>query len=256
MEHKKIVIVGSDGLSTNIVFNALDTTFGVHKIVLENTESAQFFLKRRIKKLGLLTVIGQILFKIFIVKLLNITSKKRTKQILASHHMDDSAISEDKILRVPSINAESTIELLKNIKPDVIVVNGTRIISKKVLQSVGCKFINTHTGMTPMYRGVHGTYWALANNDLEHSGVTVHFVDEGIDTGNIISQTQVVPSKEDNFVTYPLLQLAAGIELLKDALKNYFDQKTVIQQAKGNSKLYYHPTIWQYLYYRVKRKVK
>lgn len=256
MEHKKIVIVGSDGLSTNIVFNAINNTFGVHKIVLENNESAQFFLKRRIKRLGLFTVIGQILFKIFIVKLLNKTSKKRAKEILTSNQMDNSAISEDKILRVPSINAQSTIELLKSLNPDVIVVNGTRIISKKVLQSVGCKFINTHTGMTPMYRGVHGTYWALANNDLEHSGVTVHFVDEGIDTGNIISQVQVIPTKKDNFVTYPLLQLAAGIELLKDALINYFNQEITIQQAKGNSRLYYHPTIWQYLYYRIKQNVK
>jgi folate-dependent phosphoribosylglycinamide formyltransferase PurN len=61
--------------------------------------------------------------------------------------------------------------------------------------SINSKFVNIHVGITPKYRGVHGTYWALVNNDVENSGVTVHFVDEGIDTGNIINQAIVVPSK-------------------------------------------------------------
>jgi folate-dependent phosphoribosylglycinamide formyltransferase PurN len=72
---------------------------------------------------------------------------------------------------------------LKAINPDLVIVNGTRIISKKVLSSINSKFVNIHVGITPKYRGVHGTYWALVNNDVENSGVTVHFVDEGIDTG-------------------------------------------------------------------------
>ena len=40
-----------------------------------------------------------------------------------------------------------------------------------------------HAGITPQYRGVHGGYWAVVNNDPEHCGVTIHFVDKGIDTG-------------------------------------------------------------------------
>jgi methionyl-tRNA formyltransferase len=40
--------------------------------------------------------------------------------------------------------------------------------------SINSKFVNIHVGITPKYRGVHGTYWALVNNDVENSGVTVH----------------------------------------------------------------------------------
>jgi methionyl-tRNA formyltransferase len=107
-----------------------------------------------------------------------------------------------------------------------------------------------------MYRGVHGTYWALVNNDIENSGVTVHFVDEGIDTGNIIKQKQVVPTSKDNFVTYPLLQLSVGIELLISTVEDYFNESIIISNKEGQSKLYYHPTIWEYLYYKIVRKVK
>lgn len=256
MKDKKIIILGGVGLSTNIVFNALNEKFGIHLAIIEGKEPMKVFLKRRIKRLGLFTVIGQIIFQLTIPKILNSLSKKRKSDIIIDNKLNLTDIPDDKIKKVTSINAKSTIELLKTINPDLIIVNGTRIISKKVLQSVDCKFINTHVGMTPMYRGVHGTYWALVNNDIENSGVTIHFVDEGIDTGNIIEQGQVLPASIDNFVTYPLLQLSVGKNLLLKAVQDYFDNTITIKNEKGESKLYYHPTIWQYLYFRIIKKVK
>ncbi|HTC01125.1 MAG TPA: formyltransferase family protein, partial [Ferruginibacter sp.] len=88
------------------------------------------------------------------------------------------------------------------------------------------------------------------------SGVTVHFIDEGIDTGNIIVQGHVGIGGNDNFTTYPLLQLARGVELLVQSVADYFDNTISIKKVAGKSKLFYHPTIWEYLYYRVIRKVK
>ena len=61
------------------------------------------------------------------------------------------------------------------------MVNGTRIISSRVLDSIGCPIINTHAGITPRYRGVHGGYWALAEGHPEEVGTTVHLVDKGIE---------------------------------------------------------------------------
>ncbi|MFT4646131.1 MAG: folate-dependent phosphoribosylglycinamide formyltransferase PurN, partial [Planctomycetota bacterium] len=47
----------------------------------------------------------------------------------------------------------------KKLNLDVIIVNGTRIISSKVLESMPALFINIHTGVTLQYGGVHGAYW-------------------------------------------------------------------------------------------------
>jgi folate-dependent phosphoribosylglycinamide formyltransferase PurN len=257
MENKKIVILAGKGLSTDIVFNSLDKNFGVALVIIEEKEDLKTFINRRIKKLGYLTVFGQILFQILIAKPLDFLSKKRKKEIIDENLMEFREIPQEKIRAVTSINSASAITLLKEIKPDLIIVNGTRIISKKVLASVSCKFINTHAGITPKYRGVHGTYWALVNNDIENSGVTVHFVDEGIDTGNIIYQSSVVPAKRDNFSTYPLLQLAEGLKLLNKAIKDYFEERIQIQPKKDvESILWYHPTIWKYLYFRIFKGVK
>jgi hypothetical protein len=51
---------------------------------------------------------------------------------------------------------------------DVIIVNGTRIISSKVLESMPALFINSYRYNTTM--GVHGAYWALVSNDKENCG--------------------------------------------------------------------------------------
>lgn len=257
MKNRKIVLLGGRGLSTKIVFNSINKGFGIHLAIIEDKEKISKFIKRRIKRLGLINVIGQILFQIIIFKPLSILSKSRKNEIIYNNEFDLTEIPHDKIRNVTSINSKTTIDLLKNINPDLVIVNGTRIISKKVLMSINGKFINTHAGITPKYRGVHGMYWALIHNDIENCGVTVHFVDEGIDTGNIIYQMKVKPTKRDNFSTYPLLQYAEGLKLLDKAINDFFNNKIVVQKEfPKESYLWYHPTIWNYLFYRLIKGIK
>jgi folate-dependent phosphoribosylglycinamide formyltransferase PurN len=253
MNKPKIVLLGGKGISTNIVFHAINNRYGIVNAIVEKKESTITFLKRRIKRLGLSTVCGQLLFQLFIAKPLGILSKKRIGEIINENLLDNAAIPKAKLIETSSVNSAETIEILKKIDPDIIIVNGTRIISKRVISSVNCKLINTHAGITPKYRGVHGAYWALVNNDKENCGVTVHFVDEGIDTGNIIYQNTIICTKKDNFSTYPFLQLAEGIKLLNNAVGDYCENNiTIIQPSNSKSVLWYHPTIWQYLFYRIR----
>lgn len=138
------------------------------------------------------------------------------------------------------------------INPDIVLVNGTRIISSKVLGSTNAVFINMHTGITPKYRGVHGGYWALANNDKENCGVTIHIVDKGVDTGGILYQTTIPLTAKDNFITYPYLQFGEGLPLMKKAIDDIAINKVVVMKPETTeSKLWYHPTIWQYLFKRI-----
>jgi hypothetical protein len=78
------------------------------------------------------TVVGQILFQILISNLL-ICYQKTTKEIINENLLDLTEIPKDKIKFVTSVNSETTIVLLKAINPDLVIVNGTRIISKYYL---------------------------------------------------------------------------------------------------------------------------
>lgn len=245
---KKIVILAGPGESTDILFHALDQEFGVHRIIVEEPVSQQQLLKRRAEKLGWSTVAGQIMFKLLVAVPLTRSSQERLRAIKQREGLNDRPLPEDRVIRVSSVNSPECIAQLQQLNPDVIVVNGTRIIAKKVLTSVPCQFINTHAGITPLYRGVHGGYWALANNDRAHCGVSVHLVDAGIDTGGIIAQALIEPTAEDNFVTYPLLQLAAGLPLLKQAVRDALAGRVQLRPApEGASRLWSHPTLAEYL---------
>ncbi|OON65913.1 formyl transferase [Hymenobacter sp. CRA2] len=248
---QKIVILAGPGESTDILFHALDKEFGVHRIIIEEPVSQKQLLKRRAEKLGWSTVAGQIMFKLLVAAPLQRSSQARIAAIRQQFSLSAAPIPEDRVIRVASVNAPECIEQLQGLQPDVVVVNGTRIIAKKVLTSVPCKFINTHAGITPLYRGVHGGYWALANNDLAHCGVSVHLVDPGIDTGAIIAQALIKPTAEDNFATYPLLQLAAGLPLLKQAVRDALAGTVQLKQPPaGTSRLWSHPTLAEYMRHR------
>lgn len=254
---KKIIILSGGGESTNYLYNHIKKNFIIDSIIIEGSEKKLIFLKRRVKRLGYLKVIGQILFLVFIPRFLNFLSKKRIKEIKRKYDLKEDLIPENTVFRVPSINSSKCIDKLKKVNPDLIIVNGTRIIHKKVLNSVKAIFINTHTGITPKYRGVHGGYWALANNDKENCGVTVHMVDTGIDTGKILFQKVIEVSNKDNYSTYPYIQFGEGIQLMEKAIINFNNDNLISKGSQvKESKLWWHPTIWEYVYYYITKGIK
>lgn len=251
MNAAKIVLLAGKGNTTNILYNALSEQYNIEKIILEDPVGKKEFIKRRIKRLGIRKVSGQVLFQLSIVKLLHFLSTKRKSEILKEYHLDNAPLPEEKIIHVPSVNDEECISILQKLYPTIVVVIGTRIISQKTLSCIPAKFVNIHAGITPKYRNVHGAYWALVNNDAENCGVTVHLVDSGIDTGSVIYQQPIKVTGKDNFVTYPLLQLGEGIIYLKKALNDILEENLVLKKGTSESKIWHHPGFLEYLYYRI-----
>jgi len=254
---KKIIMVTGQGEYPIMVYNYLSTHFNIKKFIVESPINKKLFLKTRAKRLGWIKTISQIFMRMFIVPFLQFTSKKRIQNIKKSGNLNNTPVDPRIFMKIPSVNSEECITILKEIDPDVIIVVNTRIISEKVLKTIKAKFINIHAGITPKYRGFHGGYWALVNKDKENCGVTIHLVDKGIDTGDILYQDTIEITNEDNYYTYTYLQLVKGLPLLQqatiDVLKNNIKP---ITSENSPSTLYYHPTLWQYLFNRFIKKVK
>jgi methionyl-tRNA formyltransferase len=102
---------------------------------------------------------------------------------------------------IGNINSPEVLEKIDVIAPDLIVNNGMMFIYKNdVLQR--CTVLNTHSGHLPYYRGRCGASWAIYNG--EHSyGITCHLMDEGIDSGSIVTQ-QIIEIEKGDYV-YDLL---------------------------------------------------
>lgn len=255
MENKaKIILLATDGDHLNITYNYLKTRCDIQSIIIEPHMSRKKMLSYRVKKLGIISVVGQVIFILF-SKLLNKISKSRKSELLNNFGLSLDALPNDLIVNVPSANSKACRKELKSKNVDFVFVVGTRIIGNRTIESIKQPFVNIHAGITPKYRGVHGAYWALVHNDKKNCGVTLHHIDTGVDTGDIIGQTIINYSKKDNFTTYPIAQAYHGLELLTHHMPS------IVNGVKGSvrndlpSKQWFHPTIWFYIYHWLVKKV-
>lgn len=255
MSAEVVVILGTAGAEpTWAVCNRLIEAFPDVNIVYEQRESRAKFLRRRIKRLGWLRVAGQVAFQLVIVPSLRALSARRIAQIKNLYRLRTVPVPGPV---VSSINSQEAIDLVASLKPSCIVVAGTRIIGKDFLERLACPIVNLHAGITPLYRGVHGAYWSLVERRPELCGVTVHYVDAGIDTGKVLAQGVFRPRPADNFVTYPWVQLGLGTQLLVKLLPEVIARRAeAVQPMVSNSKLRTHPTIWGYCWHRLLHGVK
>ena len=93
----------------------------------------------------------------------------------------------DIVVEVPHINHPNIIALADKHKPDLITVFGTSLIRGPLLERGRLGIVNLHGGLSPDYRGADCTFWALYNNEPDKVGFTLHFINPGIDTGDLIA---------------------------------------------------------------------
>jgi folate-dependent phosphoribosylglycinamide formyltransferase PurN len=248
MQNKKIVFLAADGESSRWVYNAIRKDFKIEAAIIEQPISKRALFRGRVKRIGFFKVMGQVLFSVGLVPLLRKKANRRKAVLIDQYQLDNTDFDPAKTHRVPSVNDEYCKQLLQQLQPGIILVNGTRIISKKILQCTNAVFVNMHVGITPWYRGSHGGYWALYNNDAKNFGTTIHLVDAGVDTGGILKQAFIQPSAEDNFTSFPVLQVAIGIAALKEVLPEIMNDRHQVKTHTEKGKMYFQPTIWQYLF--------
>lgn len=83
-------------------------------------------------------------------------------------------------------------------EPDLVISAGfMKIVGKEFLARFGGRVVNTHPALLPSFPGAHGVRDALAYG-VKVTGCTVHFVDDGVDTGPIIAQGVVEVREEDD----------------------------------------------------------
>lgn len=140
----------------------------------------------------------------------------------------------------PSENIELK-NAIKNIEPDLFVVSSYRnIIDKSILKIPKLGAINLHMAPLPKYRGAHPENWAIINGE-EYMGYTVHFLDEGIDTGDLISQKELRILPEDDILSLTFKLADSGARLLVDAIFDIENNNIVRIPQKEETASYYRP---------------
>ena len=133
------------------------------------------------------------------------------------------------------INNHEVIDKFANFNIDLgVSMSFDQIIKVKLRNISKHGFINCHAGKLPNYRGRNILNWALINDEKE-IGITAHYIDDGIDTGDIISQAIIPIEESDNYATLLNKAIAKCPEVLIDAIYKIKDNRVkTIKQSHIN----------------------
>jgi methionyl-tRNA formyltransferase len=138
-----------------------------------------------------------------------ISEKRRLSPPFDTHHdFEDSIESSERdawfggnntllgdvseVTEFDSYNDESTVQFLKEIKTDVILVVGGGLVGKEVIACCPTGIINLHGGDPELYRGLDSHMWAIYHRDFKNMTATLHRLNEKFDDGEIILQQRIV----------------------------------------------------------------
>jgi methionyl-tRNA formyltransferase len=104
-----------------------------------------------------------------------------------------------KYIKTANINSQEFIEKVQKFDCDLFIsLSFNQIFKKEIINIPRLKSVNIHAGKLPFYRGRNVLNWAIINGETEF-GVTAHFIDEGIDTGDIILQNIYPITIDDDY---------------------------------------------------------
>ena len=139
-----------------------------------------------------------------------------------------------KIKAVYETDEDKIIELLKENNIDLIVLSGyLKIITPKFVDEFRNKIINIHPSLIPSFcgKGYYGekVHQGVIDYGAKVTGATVHFVDEGADTGAIIMQEAVNVEQDDDAKSLAKRVLEVEHRILKESIRLFCENKLSIQ---------------------------
>ena len=192
------------------------------------------FIKKALKTLN---IFGFNFFVYYSIKYIKayFDRKKKITNVLKDNLIPKIDLKEN-------INSKNSINIIKSYKPDILVsILGNQIFKKQIINLAPQGCINLHTAMLPKYRGLMPTFWVLKNNE-KTTGVSVFFVDEGIDSGPIIIQKSI---EIKSLTQSQLIKITKkiGMELIAESIDLIKNGKVVlIKNPKNLSSYYTFPT--------------
>ena len=141
------------------------------------------------------------------------------------------------------VNSPYVYEVIKNFKPDILIIFGSSIIKEPLLSLLPTgHIINLHLGISPYYRGSGTNFWPFVNNELEYLGSTILHLDAGIDTGDIICHVRPKIELNDNVHTLGCKIIKSSVESLIKIIKLLDEGKKLNRVKQWDVKDRYYKT--------------
>ncbi len=258
---RAVVLYTSGHIGSTVALNLLDTAPEIEIVGMLRakpipvTKKGDSALKKYFRKIGLrfaLTLYFQHKVARALIYLTSLIPGKHTalvpiKKLAKRKNID--------VMDCPNVNTIEAAEFIRRHKPDVILsCFFSQLIEKDILHLAPHGVWNMHPGYLPKYRGAISYFWVLKNNESK-AGVTIHKMDEGIDTGGILERKEFrIP---ENATQQQVLVEAAliGGRLIQKVARRLIKcgELKPIDVSSEKEQYFAMPTKEEFNYYRSKR---
>ncbi len=230
LNHKIIIWCGM-GSNQKALANKLHTAVGVSGIVIEKRKTAN---KRKLSDF-----VSKALDFIYFRKIHN-----AWRGMQEYYDNNFPGWPDVPVFYSDSINSNEVFEFTSQNNPDLIVVSGTSLVKGQMLKvPVRIGIVNLHTGLSPFIKGgPNCTNWCIANNEWHMIGNTIMWINEGIDSGNIITTEAIDIRNQDSLLQAHIKVMESAHDLYLRAIKYLINNQppyiSVAQSELGKGKLF------------------
>ena len=258
----KIIILCCEGLYQRYLIHRISQEYELVGIVLRIEPNAKgSLLVRLIRYINPVKLIRYLQARFF---MLGETAKAAPliSHLFYTDGKPPSLPADVPIIRAEDINSLAVVDFINKLRPDVVCVNGTNLLREPMLNlipNIPYGIINLHTGLSPYSRGGNCNLFMLLEKHPELVGITIHHIDKGTDSGDIIISARLELKPGDNYAMIDAKTFRIGIDMLLVAIKQLIEGRAVRIKQWEAGKLFlrktgynYHP----YLRLKVNRLLK
>lgn len=251
---QKILYVTAGGDAPYALANHIYRTHPNLIIAREKVQSKAAITYSRARSKGWLKALGQLGTMVF-SRMGKSVFFRVYKREISERNLDVKLDRNIDIVDISTPNSSEFIDLVKTLKPNIIFLSGCRIISQETLTEIDIPILNYHAGINPKYRGMFGGYWSRRNGDVDNYGTTVHLVDAGVDTGDILYQSIIPIKGHETMLTDAIIQVTHSMDISLRAIDDVCNNKIVVKDVNIPSQLWFQPTLWSYIWCGITKNI-
>ena len=141
--------------------------------------------------------------------------------------------SEVSYVVVKDLNSPESVQCIKKSVPDAVIYAGGGILGSSFIKAAKQKIVNNHSGPLPAVRGMNAVEWSILLN--HEPSITIHMIDEGIDTGEIISRKTLPLGKGETIETIRDKAVISGVVEVVRLFDGLTDLKNLKKDANSGS---------------------
>lgn len=164
----------------------------------------------------------------------------RKEQGLVAKHVNYFIGKGTKVIYTDSLNSPTVEQAIGHDEQKLIVFTGGGIVRKNILDRAGKGVVNCHMGVLPRYRGMDLPEWCILENNMDALGITVHIMDNGIDTGPIL-RTEKISAKGVSTIRelrnrYEPIMISTFVQTIDELLR---DRSSQVYQNVDEGRQYF-----------------